>query len=117
MAIESSTFGISSVVEKLENYDTRLQTIILNIHFYLFTISNSWFYIAVRKNYYHKCNKSWALISEAFEKFLENPRNNYSTFMLVLEQEIDKFPHYSGYYKQLRALSDYISMGPNIFKV
>ena len=112
MAIESTTFGISSIAEKFENYDARLQAILLRIHLYLFKFGNNWLYSTLRKNYFHKCNKSWGIINESLDRFIDNPRDNYSALMTVLEQERQRFPSHSYYGKQLRELADFIAAGP-----
>lgn len=114
MAIESSTFGISSVAKKFEHCDDRFRLIVLNIHLYLFNKSNNWAYSILRRGYLVKCNKSWDLINEALDRFIKNPRDNYSSLKAILEQEQQKFPSHSYYYKQLRALSEYIAMGPSL---
>lgn len=114
MAIESSTFGVSAIIQKLENYDSRLQTIILNTHFHMFTLANSWLYRLFLKNYFYRRHKSWSQVSIMLDKFLENPRLYYSPLMKVLDEEINKFPNHTCYNRQLRALSQYIAMGPKL---
>lgn len=114
MAIESLTFGLSSVAQKFQHCDDRFRLIVLNIHLYLFNVSNSRVYSILRRGYLLKCNKSWDLINEALDRFIKNPRDNYSSLKAILEQEQQKFPRHSYYCKQLRALSDYIAMGPSL---
>jgi hypothetical protein len=114
MAIESLTFGLSSVAQKFQHCDDRFRLIVLNIHLYLFNASNSRVYSILRRGHLLKCNKSWDLINEALDRFIKNPRDNYSSLKAILEQEQQKFPSHSYYCKQLRALSDYIAMGPSL---
>lgn len=114
MGIESSTFGISSVAQKFKNCDDSFRLIVLNIHLHLFNVANSRLYSIMRRGYLVKCNKSWDLVNEALDRFIKNPRDNYSSLKAILEQEQEKFPSRSYYCKQLRALSDYIAMGPSL---
>lgn len=113
MATQSSTFGQNIDIKMIEASNKELHDIISQINQYLYDFGHNWFLHAVAKSYFHKCSRSWVRVSNHLDKFLENPRNNYSLLMIVLEHELDKFPHQSFYRKKLISLHHLVSMGPN----
>lgn len=112
MALQSSMHGLSKDVVQAEG-DQRLSEIIDGIHFYLKHFGQNWLYVSIARSYYLRCSRSWSKVAMHLEKFLYNPRNNYSLFMVVLEHEIQKFPPRSYYGKQLQALQRLIRQGPS----
>ncbi|MBI2791996.1 MAG: hypothetical protein HYX61_08560 [Gammaproteobacteria bacterium] len=113
MSTQSSTYGDSVKIEKVEAPDHELNEIISQIHHYLFNFGHNWFFLFLGRSYFHKCCASWVHVSTHLDKFLQNPRNNYTLLMLVLENEIAKFPPQSFYGKKLKSLEQLVSMGLN----
>ncbi|MBS0286648.1 MAG: hypothetical protein JSR17_05090 [Proteobacteria bacterium] len=113
MATHSTTFGLSLDLASIEDCDKELQSLINDVHLYLYHFGNNWFFHALGKSYFQKCCRSWVRVSTHLEKFLLDPRSNYSMLMVVLDHEMHKFPQNSFFGKELRTLSQLIAMGPN----
>src|SRR5579871_5760319 len=96
--------GRQMVVVEFSGQDphARLQAIIDCIQGYLFNCSSSWLFQCFAKSYYHKCSRSWTQVNIHIEKFLLDPKLNYSQLKDVIELERQKFPTNSYYGKQLK---------------
>ena len=113
MAIETtSTSGKSSDAINSVDGDQCLHTIMDGIQHYLYNYGHSWIFLALGRSYFCKCSRSWVHVSMHLEKFLRDPKNNYSLLMLILEQEIEKFPEGAYYTRQLAALKKLMVTGP-----
>ncbi len=112
MATQSTAFGVNIEYERIEDCDKELKQIISQIQHYLYNFGQSWIFLALGKTYFQKCCRSWVRVSTHLEKFLNDPRTNYSLLMVVLEHEIEKFPKGSFYAQKLHSLQRLVSMGP-----
>lgn len=113
MAIISSTYGLHPEMIHYEDCDARLEEIMEQVGHYLYNFGHSWFFLSIGRSYFQRCCKSWVRVSSNLEKFLRDPRMNYSLLMIVLEHEIQKFPAGSYYGKQLRELEKLVALGPS----
>ncbi len=113
MAILSTAYGVNIDYQSVEDCDKELNQIITQVQHYLYNFGQSWFFLALGKSYFKKCCRSWVRVSTHLEKFLNDPRTNYSLLMVVLEHEIDKFPKGSFYAQKLLSLQRLVSLGPH----
>jgi hypothetical protein len=95
----------------IEESDKALEKIINSIHTYLSDYTESKLFLVFSKFYFKRCCRSWVRISTHLEKFLIEPKMNYTVLMSVLDNEIQKFPFYSSYYKLLCDLKSLVSKG------
>lgn len=113
MALQSITYDLSlkEAFDKLKESRQELQSITNEVHNYLSHYGNNWLFFALGKAHYQKCYRSWARVSNNMEKFLHDPKNNYTLLMQVLDHEIAKFPPKTFYAKQLVRLQQLIVSG------
>jgi hypothetical protein len=52
-------------------------------------------------------------VTTHLDKFLQDPRSNYSLFISVLEHEMQKFPDHSFYGKKLKEMEQLVALGPS----
>lgn len=96
-----------------KNGDKELLTIVRGVENYLKKREQKRFFLSIAFKYHKRCCKSWAKVSLYLQKFLNNPKSNYSMLMFVLEQEKEKFRQPSFYGGQLCALFALLESGPN----
>lgn len=113
MAMSSTTIGFTTEIPDVKVCDKQLHVIVDEINRYLFNFGRNWFFLSVGRAHYQKCCRSWARVYTHLDKFLNDPRSNYSLLMVVLEHEKQKFPQGSYYAKRLKELEHLVSMGPN----
>ncbi|MBN9289127.1 MAG: hypothetical protein BGO43_14485 [Gammaproteobacteria bacterium 39-13] len=113
MTTQGATYGLSFRLDKIANCDKELQRILSQVHHYLYNFGHSRLFLAIGKSYFQKCCRSWVQVTTHLEKFLQDPKSNYSLFMSVLEREKQKFPENSFFYKKLKEIELLISMGPS----
>jgi len=112
MAIQI-TEGTKAHVVGTSESDDQLQHIVHEVHHYLDDFCHHKFYFAIRKSRYQKCVRSWSRVSTHLDKFLFDPKSNYSLMVVVLEHEMQKFPKRSFYSIQLHEIEKLISHGPS----
>ena len=108
MTLEKTSFGLQAY--KLKHGENQIQTTVSAVHYYLSQYSQS-ILLAFSKMHYQKCCRSWSIVSIHLEKFKQDPKNNYTLLMKILEKEMDKFSYFSFYGKQLKSLARFISSG------
>jgi hypothetical protein len=117
MAINFPIFSFitraKKVKEVIEDSDGHLKEITSSINEYLYQFGHSPFLLLIGRSHFQKCVKSWLMVSDHLEKFLQHPKENYSLFMMILEHEISRFPYHSFYNKQLRKVAQLIAKGPD----
>lgn len=112
MATISTTYGYGSPRKKEKNADKALEGIIRDIQNYLSKTERKRFFLSITLKYHKRCCKSWAKVGVYLQKFLNDPKSNYSLLMVVLEAEIDKFPQRSYYGEKLLLLHQLLESGP-----
>ncbi len=113
MATHSTTYSLSADLAQIIDCDKELQGIINEVNHYLYNFAHNWFYLAIGRSHFHKCTRSWIRVYTHLEKFLQDPRSNYSMLMFVLEHEIQKFPKGSFLYNKFIRLEQLVAMGPH----
>lgn len=114
MAIRSTTTKQKHHdIAHFQDCDAMLNQLISEINIYLYDYHHNWLRQAFSQFYYLKCYRSWARVHSHLEKFLRQPRVNYSMMMFILENEIKKFPNHSFYDKRLKAIAKLIARGPS----
>lgn len=112
MATQSTTYGMGFRLGKSDNCDKELQEIVSQMHDYLYHFGDNRLFLVLARSYFQKCCRSWSRVTAHLEKFLQDPKSNYSLLVVVLEHEIQKFPEHSFFYKKLKEMELLISLGP-----
>jgi hypothetical protein len=113
MALQSITYNLD-IKEAFDRvYDSRshLKTINHEMENYLNNYGNNWFFFALGKAHYYKCYRSWARVSNHLQKFMNDPKNNYTLLMSVIDHELAKFTPQTFYAKKLVELQNLIVSG------
>ncbi len=113
MAVSSTTIGFTADILDVHVCDKQLHDIIDEINHYLYNFGRNWFFLSLGRAHYQKCCRSWVRVYTHLDKFLRDPRSNYSLLMVVIEHEKHKFQQSSYYAKRLKELEQLVSMGPN----
>jgi|GEM_PF-6392515 len=113
MAMQSITYnlGIKEAFDRLYSSRQHLQNINEEMQNYLNNYGNNWFFFALGKAHYYKCYRSWARVSNHLEKFMRDPKNNYTLLMSVIDHELAKFAPQLFYAKKLKELQQLIISG------
>lgn len=113
MALQSITYDLSvgEALDKIKSSREHLQTITNEVQGYLSNYGNNWLFFTIGKAHYYKCFRSWARVNNHLEKFLSDPKNNYSLLMTVIDHELAKFHPQSFYAKKLYELQRLIASG------
>lgn len=119
MALQSITYDLSvgEALDKVQASREHLQKIINEIQVYLSNYGNNWLFFTIGKSHYYKCFRSWARVNNHLEKFLNDPKNNYSLLMTVIDHELAKFHPHSFYAKKVIELQRLIVSGLLFLKV
>lgn len=107
------TYVFNAQVADVQDCERRLHEVVRDIQYYLFQFGSNWLLFWLGRSYFRRCCRSWMRVSAHLEKFLFDPKINYSLLMVVLEQEIQKFPLRSFYGKELQTLQQLIVTGPH----
>lgn len=113
MATISTTYGYGFKTKEKRNGDKELGIIVHDIQNYLKRSDRKRFFLSITVKYHKRCCKSWAKVGFYLQKFLNDPKTNYSMLMFTLEQEIEKFPIHSFYREKLQVLFVLLESGPN----
>lgn len=113
MALHSISYQLGAKEAFDKFYDSRqhLKAIILEMKNYLNNYGNNWFFFALGKAHYYKCYRSWARVSNHLQKFMHDPKNNYTLLMSVIDHELAKFAPQTFYAKKLLELQNLIVSG------
>lgn len=112
MTTISTTYGYGMHIKEKRNGDNELRSIVQDIQLYLKKSDKKRFFLTITVKYHKRCCKSWAKIGFYLQKFLIDPKANYSMLMFILEQELDKFPKRSYYGQKLQVLFQLLEAGP-----
>ena len=113
MALQSITYnlGIKEAFDRFYDSRAHLKTIHREMQSYLDHYGSNWFFFTVGKSHYYKCYRSWARVSNHLDKFMNDPKNNYSVLMSVIDHELAKFAPQTYYAKKLTELQKLIVSG------
>lgn len=89
-----------------------LEEIIQDIYDYLQKIGVGKFNRFLGRKRADKCAASWTHINIHLTRFVENPKQEYSRLMSVIEEEKQKFSTTPEYAVKLDKLSDFLRKGP-----
>ncbi|MBS0290382.1 MAG: hypothetical protein JSS07_10175 [Proteobacteria bacterium] len=112
MATHSTTIKMTAK-PLVKKDDKKLDEIVSGVDNYLFNFGQNRIFLTMGRSYFQRCCRSWSKVTIHLDKFLQDPRANYSMLMITLEHEIKKFPQQSFYAKQLKSLARLVSKGPN----
>lgn len=113
MTTQNNLYGMTFKLESSVDGDRELQEIISQVHHYLYNFGHNRLFLAIGRSYFQKCCRSWVRVTTHLEKFLQDPKSNYSLFMSILEHEKQKFPEHSFFNKKLKEMALLVSLGPS----
>lgn len=110
--VTHSTTYVTQVFSRSEDCDKQLQLLVDEINNYLYHVGHHWIFLTLGRSHFQKCCRSWVRVYTHLDKFLQDPRTNYSLLMIIIEHEKRRFPQGSFYAKKLAELDQLLSLGP-----